>query len=684
MEYSVRIVTSFLKDRSFQNTEFLTIWGMAGIGKTHLANYVFQLHCLDFERSCFLEDIERRCTSPNGLLDLQKQLLKDIQAGGWTDIKNLNEGTLKIEESLRKRTLLVLDGINKVEQLDVLIGTKGLHPGSKIIVTSKNKSLTEKCKLFDKEVPPKHMKHLLEGLNDEESLQLLSWHAFGRNEPNEGDRKKSMKVVKYCQGHPLALKVLGSSLHNEEDTWEGILESLGKETNPDITKILKISFDTLPYDKDKELFKHIAFFFVGEDRKFTEDILKACGVCKSTGIKSLISRCLLTVESSDILMMHQLLQDMGRDMVRQESPKKPWKRSILWHRDECLDVLQNRRGTTIIQGLVLDMRTFENETLKEPRSVDMPKFGFRSFPLLNWIHILLSVIWWLFGWISGMRSSSRKTKGDFETIALSDMLLDLSECSKLKELPRSMWKLKDLTQLLIDGCLNLRDLRSPRSSKPFVISLTRSLVRLSLKHNNLCNKSFPMDLSSLSMLEELYLDGNPIDSMPDCLRSLGRLEKLSFTDCRSLKTILCASSALKTLSIYNCCSLEKVTFHPEKSAPPRITLFDAFTMTEIQDKFKIQMLYEHGIFSTYVQGHEVPKWLTQRSSESSFTLQSSPKNGKIRGLNVCIVHTISSMKEVGPSRIKIKNLTTNLSWTYQPITYFIPEDDAFQHVMKLL
>ncbi|MFS7906557.1 hypothetical protein Hanom_Chr01g00060651 [Helianthus anomalus] len=36
------------------------------------------------------------------------------------------------------------------------------------------------------------------------------------------------------------------------------------------------------------------------------------------------------------------------------------------------------------------------------------------------------------------------------------------------------------------------------------------------------------------------------------------------------------------------------------------------------------------------------------------------------------------MKEVGVLRIKIRNLTKNSSWTYEPIMYLVPEDDAFE------
>ncbi|KAJ9558547.1 hypothetical protein OSB04_013161 [Centaurea solstitialis] len=204
MESSVRTITSFLKDESSDTTHILTIWGMPGIGKTYLANYIFKLHYLAFERSSFLEDIERRCKQPNALLDLQKQLLKDIQNSAWKDINDVKVATSKIEKLLlRNKTLLVLDGVDHFEQLDVLIGTMGLHPGSKIIITTKDASLTEKCRLFEREVPPKHTKHLLQGLNQEESLQLLSWHALKGNDPSESYGNHARKVVKYCGGHPV-------------------------------------------------------------------------------------------------------------------------------------------------------------------------------------------------------------------------------------------------------------------------------------------------------------------------------------------------------------------------------------------------------------------------------------------------------------------------------------------------
>ncbi|GKB94638.1 Toll/interleukin-1 receptor domain-containing protein, partial [Tanacetum coccineum] len=658
------------------------------------------------------------------------------------------------------------------------------------------------------------------------------------NEPKEDEKNGSMKVVKYCRGHPLAIKVLGSSVRNEDATMEDILESLGKEINPDIKKVLRISFDSLPYEKDKELFKHIACFFVGGDKKLTEEILRACGICKSSGIMILINRSLLTLVSNK-LVMHQLLQDMGRDLVLQESPKKPWKRSLLWNHEECLDVLQNGKGTTRIKGLVLDMNKYENETfssgsmssqfhnkkcgfetlaIREMRNLRLLQLNYvelngsynffpeglrwlcmHGFPLsyipsdlpmqnmvaLDMSNSKLQQLWKEPKLLRSLKFLNLKScfelvsVGPFSGLpALENLILerctslvevcesigtycgrlevlDMSECKKLKKLPNSIGKLKNLTKLVLDGCSNLAefpvemmDMESlkvlmadkvnkvypasssaivkaiPRTLKTFQIFLPHSLVSLSLRNNNLFSESFPNDFSSLAMLKYLHLDDNPIESLPDCVRSLSRLEDISFARCRRLKTVLGAPSKIKYLLITDCFSLEKVTFHQEMSALPCITYFRGECLTEIEGKFKLQglseiseemlcslgwmnieylryynvsmadsdgnyrflgkiipkqMLYEHGIFSTYLSGQEVPKWFTHRSNEPSFTVPLSPKNCRICGLNLCIVSTMSNPKEVGPSRVEIRNLTKNRSWTYQPILFALPADPEFEY-----
>ncbi|KAI3702683.1 hypothetical protein L6452_28432 [Arctium lappa] len=847
MESSVRTITSFLKDDA---TEILTIWGMGGIGKTHLSNYVFKLHYRDFERSSFLEDIERRCMQPNKLLDLQKQLLKDIGDITWMDIHDANVAASKIEKLLlRKKTLLVLDGIDHFEQLDMLVGTRGFLPGSKIIITTKDASLIEKCGLFMSQVPPKHMMHLLKGLDHKESLQLLGLHAFNGDYPNKRYRKQARKVVKHCGGHPLALKVSGSSLRKQDvAAWKDALKLLQKETNPKIQQVLQISFDSLPSNNDKELFKHIACFFIGKDSEFAEAILRKCDMIPTFGLSNLIDRCLLEVGLDNELRMHQLLQELGRDLVRQESPNEPWERSRIWHHEESYDVLKQEKGTAKIQGLVLDMKMIENYTSHRTSTFTMERFGddlrrkIGARPLLHRVCDIFSWIWCLFAWVFLLRSSYsneldiktnafigmdklrilqlnyvqlhgsykhfptclrwlsmhgfplsylplelqlgnlvaldmsysnlqylwKKPKllrslkflilscchelvsvGGFDGFPLLErlilagcvslvevcesigncdrlLLLDLSECGNLKKLPRSIRKLKNLRTLSIDGCSNhgefpvgIKDMEPlevlkadnvniesqvssssssvivvPRSLKSSTISLPGSLVSLSLRNNKLSNESFPVGFGSLSMLEELDLGGNQIDSLPDCVRSLSRLRVLNVEGCGRLKTVLCAPRTLEHLNFPDCVSLQRVTFHPAASFPSLHCEYSK-TLTEIEGVFKkqaisevdeemlrrlgwinrqhvkddkfptmsdlmnaqgktflVQMIDRPVVFSTYFQGNRLPDWVTHIScsSELHFTLPSYGKSCRIRGLNVCFVtNVVSSTKSVFPS-----------------------------------
>ncbi|KAI7754675.1 hypothetical protein M8C21_005673, partial [Ambrosia artemisiifolia] len=320
MDSHIEFISSWLTDQSRHSADILTIVGMGGIGKTSLAKYV----------------------------------------------NDVTMYTSKIQKTLAsKMVFIVLDDISSLDQLDALLGNKALHPGCKIIITTKDASLTERCALFSPQVQPKHTKVLLTGLEEHDSLALFSIHAFKSHNPKEGYKEVSAKLVKYCEGHPLALEVLGRSLYKRNVAdWELCIKGLKKETHPDIKKALQIGIDLLPSENDKKLFKHIACFFVGEDRDLVETILDACDINTRSGIMILTDRCLLSIRWKNKLTMHQLIQEMGRDLVRQESPEKPWKRSLLWCHDESFKVLKQKRGKGNLLGLALDMRMLDKKMLR--------------------------------------------------------------------------------------------------------------------------------------------------------------------------------------------------------------------------------------------------------------------------------------------------------------------------------
>lgn len=64
-------------------------------------------------------------------------------------------------------------------------------------------------------------------------------------------------------------------------------------------------------------------------------------------------RCLLTISEKNALRVHDLLRDMGRNIIREECPKEPGKRSRLWSCEEVCDVLKYHKGTEAIEGIML-------------------------------------------------------------------------------------------------------------------------------------------------------------------------------------------------------------------------------------------------------------------------------------------------------------------------------------------
>ncbi|KAK2994735.1 hypothetical protein RJ640_002541, partial [Escallonia rubra] len=318
----VRKINLWLQDRCV-NDNILVIYGMGGIGKTTIAKIAYNLNFHRFDSSSFVANVKQHSEQFNGILELQNQVLSNILKGEKGRLYNVHEGSIKINQAIcSKRVLVVLDDVDKLDQFDALLGTRVFYPGSKIIITTRRKGLLR--------AHAAHKVHRVEILGCNESLELFSWHAFGQDHPVDGYVEQSERLVRRCNGLPLALQVLGSSLQGKsKDIWVDALSKLEDLPHTEIQKVLEISYDTLQDDNDKNLFLHIACFFIGEEKDDTVKILEKCNLHPTVGIDSLIGQCLLTVEQGNKLMMHQLIQEMGKEIVRKESPKEPGRRSRL-------------------------------------------------------------------------------------------------------------------------------------------------------------------------------------------------------------------------------------------------------------------------------------------------------------------------------------------------------------------
>ncbi|KAK2637354.1 hypothetical protein Ddye_032146 [Dipteronia dyeriana] len=184
MDYHWEKMNELLQVES-DDVRFIGICGMGGIGKTTIAEYVYDNLSYEYEVSCFLGDVRQECESSGGR---------------------------KVARS--KKVLIVLDDVDdQLEQLNMSARHDWFGPKSRIIVATR-----------DEQVLKSHaIKYLYKvcGLNDDDALQLFRMNAFKNKHPMDDHVKLSVRIVNYVHGLPLVLKVLGSHLcHTAVEHWK--------------------------------------------------------------------------------------------------------------------------------------------------------------------------------------------------------------------------------------------------------------------------------------------------------------------------------------------------------------------------------------------------------------------------------------------------------------------------------
>ncbi|XP_042404729.1 putative disease resistance protein RGA4 [Zingiber officinale] len=322
-------------DTTGNGVSVIAVIGMGGLGKTTLAQLVYN----DQRVKSYFDLTGWVCVSENfHVVSLTEKILQS-----FTKVKvheELDELQRALQENLQgKRFLLVLDDVWNDnfclwEQLKkpLLSAIAG-----KVIVTTRNHSVAR----------------IMQTTRDSLKLNVLPfdvcWSLFKKVTLGGADRSLrpdlediGRRIVEKCKGLPLAAKLIGGALRNEEDkeSWTDIIESeIWKldDRNIEVSPALQISYDCMLIQL-KRCFQYLSLFpkdtslsskrivqlwmpqgiFPLDGDKRAEDI-------GSDYIKRLVERSMLNPEEGSYFSMHDLVHDLAQYVAQ----------------DECLCVIDN-------------------------------------------------------------------------------------------------------------------------------------------------------------------------------------------------------------------------------------------------------------------------------------------------------------------------------------------------------
>ncbi|KAL1223838.1 Disease resistance protein TAO1 [Cardamine amara subsp. amara] len=543
------------------------IWGMSGIGKTTIARVVYNQISDGFQLSVFMtfkpSYARPICSDDHDVkLQLEQQLLSQLT--NQEDIKVRHLGTAQ-NLLMDKKVLIVLDGVDQSVQLLAMPKARCLGPGTRVIVTTQDQKLLNAFEIKDVykvDFPP-----------PDEALQIFCMNAFGQDSPYDGFEKLAMEVTILAGFLPLGLRVMGSYFRGmSKQDWKAELPRLRIGLDGEIESILKFSYDALP-DEVKYLFLHLACFLNEEihfvikfDEEFEEDIK---GIFNDTvghkfsdvlhGFRILHQRSLISNE--EFYLMHNLLVQLGREIVRKQSTDDPGKRQFLVDATDICEVLTDNTGSKSVIGINFDFsmmiedeiniseRAFEEmsnlqllrfsggDMFQTHKRLYLPQ-GLNNLPpklrILSWDHFPMTCFPCNFNTKFLVKIIMKHSKLEILWEGIQPLRnlvqLNLSYSTNLKELPE-LSTATSLKRLKLEGCSNLVELPSSIGNLIHLWELNFSgcskLVEIPSSIGNLIHHLLVLNFSGCSNLVEI----------PSSIGNLIHLEELNFSGCSKLVEI---------------------------------------------------------------------------------------------------------------------------------------------------
>ncbi|XP_030963000.1 putative disease resistance protein RGA3 [Quercus lobata] len=536
-----------------ENVSVIPIVGIGGLGKTTLAQYVyndekvqnyFELKmwvCISdvFELKIIIEKITGNAPGNLEMDELQRQLRQKID---------------------QKKYLLVLDDVWNEDRgkwlnlIDILMGGS---KGSKIIITTRSRLVAR----ITNTVSP----YILKGLSEDRSWFLFEQVAFSKGQVTNNPTLVTIgrEIVKICQGVPLAIMSIGHVLYCKETESEWLLVKNNLLANliegNEIFPILKLSYDNLPSHL-KSCFAYCSLFpkDYEMDKETVIQLWIAQGFVQSSNrnqqledvgdeyFKDLLWRSFFEEinEYGDLkYKMHDLIHDLAEAVAGEECKLVSFDGKDINEKNRHVSCpfYINPSFTETLSLLVkaIKVRTFlltcsrRYSGALEESMLNTIILSFKSLCALDLHALKITSIPNSIGKLIHLKYLDVSFNKDIETLPdsittlLNLQVLKLYDCKGLKELPKNFRNLVNLKHLYNHGCDNLShmpcglgQMTSLQTLPIFIVSTSSDIGGLG-ELKDLKNLRGTLEISHLERLEETNSESIVVN-----LREKQHLEKL--------------------------------------------------------------------------------------------------------------------------------------------------------------
>ncbi|KAK3431459.1 hypothetical protein EUGRSUZ_E03125 [Eucalyptus grandis] len=591
----------------------LGIYGIGGVGKTTLANVVYNQLYHYFQGYSHLREIPKK-HQHDRILSLQNQLISNLRNRNVTFQCSNDAMTVLDKAFRRKRVLILLDNVEDDDQLDVVIGDLNCFgSGSRIIVTSRNSSILsrfEKAETYE-----------VEPMEEEKALQLFSKRAFGRDFPDKGFESLSMDIIKALGRLPLALegidalrvlslvkigqnkellthdllRTLGRSIVSNEDPipsnrsrlWmhNQALSTLQRKEGTTKVQALGLTFDEGSHDcfTSEEFGPLSELRFLNLDRanmrgNFTGLLFKLRWL-HWRGYHTSSEPLILCLENLVILDLSlstvaddwegwtQIMEKANKLKVLDLTGCSQLRKTPWFPADSKLErlILEGCSHLSVIDESAGNLKNLKSLNIKSTRIVLLPK-EMGSLDNLKEIFVdktSIHHLHFLRGSMQKLKTISASSCKNLAEIckdigclkSLSYLALDESN---IKGLPRDVTSLDGLVELSLRDCRRITAL-------PDSVGKLQSLQKMDLSNTRI--KILPESIKNLDKLEVLRMNKTPIRTFPTDIANLGKLQVITFSNCRSMEGEIprdisgLSSLRIMDLSFTLICSLPECLCH---------------------------------------------------------------------------------------------------------------------------